>query len=76
MRDGDYLWLEVEDNGGPWEERARRDDCSHGLDIIRALAADCGRDGDAHTGWVMWVRLDWPVPASRHQPVPPAPQRR
>jgi Histidine kinase-like ATPase domain len=75
VRDGDYLWLEVEDNGGSWEECARRDSRPHGLDIIRALATDCGRDGDAYTGWVMWARLDWPAPANHHQPVPPVPQR-
>jgi Histidine kinase-like ATPase domain len=67
VHDGDYLWLEVEDSGGPWEKRDHRDGRPHGLDIVRALAADTGRDGDPVTGWVMWARLDWPAPASDQQ---------
>jgi serine/threonine-protein kinase RsbW len=64
VHDGDYLWLEVEDNGGPWEQRTHRDGRAHGLGIVRDLATDSGRDGDPVTGWVMWARLDWPAPPS------------
>jgi two-component sensor histidine kinase len=65
---GDYLCIDVEDNGGPWEDRAHhRDGRPHGLDIVNALAADWGVDGDPLTGWVVWARLNWP-PADRCQP--------
>jgi Histidine kinase-like ATPase domain len=57
--EGDYVYVEVGDNGGPWQEHAPRDGRPHGLDIVNTLAADCGRDGDASAGWVVWARLDW-----------------
>jgi serine/threonine-protein kinase RsbW len=65
---GCYLWVEVEDNGGPWNGHAHRDGRSHGLDIVRTLAADSGIDGDPVTGWVAWARLDVP-PAEPADPV-------
>ena len=55
----DHVRVEVEDNGGTWDEHPYRDNRSHGLDIVRALATDCGRDGDLLTGWVVWVQLQW-----------------
>jgi hypothetical protein len=58
---GDYLCIDVEDNGGPWENHAHRDGRPHGLDIVNALAADWGVDGDPLTGWVVWARLNWPA---------------
>lgn len=55
----DYLWAEVEDQGGPWSDPAP-DDRPHGLDIVATLAGDgnWGIDGE-QTGRVVWVRLDW-----------------
>jgi anti-sigma regulatory factor (Ser/Thr protein kinase) len=53
----DHVRVEVEDNGGRWEERPDRDSRPHGLDIVRELAADCGRDGGPLTGWVAWAQL-------------------
>ena len=55
----DHVLIEVEDNGGTWDERPHRDSRSHGLDIVRELAADCGKDGSPLTGWVAWARLQW-----------------
>ena len=55
----DHVRVEVEDNGGRWEERPHDDGLLHGLDIVRELAADCGRDGSPLTGWVAWARLQW-----------------
>ena len=55
----DCVRIEVEDNGGAWSELPHRDNRSHGLDIVRELAADCGRDGSPLTGWVAWARLQW-----------------
>jgi serine/threonine-protein kinase RsbW len=63
VHEGSYVWIEVEDNGGPWEKRAHRDGRPHGLDIVRAYAADWGIDGDPLTGWIVWARINWP-PAS------------
>jgi hypothetical protein len=62
VHDGDYLWVEVEDNGGPWNQRAHPDGRPHGLDIVAALATESGIDGDPITGWAVWARLDWPTP--------------
>jgi serine/threonine-protein kinase RsbW len=56
---GDHVRVEVEDNGGTWDEHPHRDSRSHGLDIVRELAADCGRDGGPLTGWVAWAWLQW-----------------
>jgi hypothetical protein len=60
---GDYVWIEVEDNGGAWNQHAHSDGRPHGLDIVRALTAETGIDGDPITGWVTWARLDWPTPS-------------
>jgi len=59
--DGHCLYIQVQDDGGPWQEPAHDDGRPHGLDIVRVLAGDCGRHGDALTGWVVWVRIDWPA---------------
>jgi serine/threonine-protein kinase RsbW len=56
---GDHVRIEVVDNGGTWDEHPHRDSRSHGLDIVRELAADCGQDGSPLTGWVAWARLQW-----------------
>jgi DNA-binding XRE family transcriptional regulator len=66
---GDYVWIEVEDQGGLWTPAATEPGGGHGLDIIHALAADWGIDGDYRTRTV-WVRLDWPqgAPPPAHIP--------
>lgn len=63
---GDYVWIEVEDDGGAWLDAARDTGRDHGLDIVKALAADWGVDGD-ESSRVVWARLDWPLrqPARR-----------
>jgi hypothetical protein len=58
--DGSYVRIEVHDQGGPWDKHVHRDDHPHGLDIVARLAAEFGVDGSAMTGWISWVRLDWP----------------
>jgi serine/threonine-protein kinase RsbW len=59
---GDYVWVEVEDQGGMWAGHHPRDGRPHGLDIVQAIAGDggWGIDGDATLGRVAWARLDWP----------------
>jgi serine/threonine-protein kinase RsbW len=61
IHEGDYVWIEVEDNGGHWNQRVHSDGRPHGLDIVRAYATDFGIDGDPLTGWAVWVRIDWPT---------------
>lgn len=55
----DYVWVAVEDDGGPWTAKPSDPARAHGLDIVRALASDCGIDGDHHARTV-WARFDWP----------------
>jgi anti-sigma regulatory factor (Ser/Thr protein kinase) len=57
--DGDYVWLEVADQGGPWRPSAP-DGRVHGLEIVRRLASESGVAGSLLTGWEAWARLDWP----------------
>lgn len=58
--DGCYVRIEVHDDGGPWQPRAHHDGRPHGLDIVASLAAQSGVYGGALTGWISWVRFDWP----------------
>jgi hypothetical protein len=60
IRHGDYVRIEIRDEGGTWDERPCADGRVHGLAIVRALAAESGTDGDAATGWIAWARFDWP----------------
>jgi anti-sigma regulatory factor (Ser/Thr protein kinase) len=66
IHEGSYVWIEVEDNGGPWDKRAHCDGRPHGLDIVGELAAAWGVDGDPSTGRVTWARLDWPTADPPH----------
>jgi anti-sigma regulatory factor (Ser/Thr protein kinase) len=56
---GDFIRIEVHDNGGPWTPT--NDDTSghHGLDIVRALAVNWGIEGDTTTR-TAWATFDWP----------------
>jgi len=51
--------VEVQDNGGPWNQAMIDPTRHHGLDIVRALADEWGIDGD-HTSRTIWARFDWP----------------
>jgi hypothetical protein len=53
-----YLWIEVEDLGGPWRS-GQPDVRPHGLDIITALTGPDGWGADT-TGQgnrIVWARL-------------------
>jgi len=54
-----YLWLEVEDLGGPWNLRPRDAARPHGLDVVEALTGpdNWGVDG-GEAGRVVWARLE------------------
>lgn len=56
---GHYARIEVQDNGGPWNQAVTGSARYHGLDIIRALADAWGSDGD-HANRTIWARFDWP----------------
>ncbi len=58
---GNYFWLEVEDDGGPWAPAIADPERGHGLDIMRTLADGWGIEGD-HDGRTVWARFDWPRP--------------
>jgi hypothetical protein len=59
LYDGDYVWLEVTDQGGLWRP-SLPDGRVHGLEIVRRLASDSGVAGSMFAGWEAWARLDWP----------------
>jgi two-component sensor histidine kinase len=52
--------IEVEDNGGHWAGSPTNGQVGrHGLDIVRALASQCGIDGDDACR-IVWAVLDCP----------------
>jgi anti-sigma regulatory factor (Ser/Thr protein kinase) len=55
---GCHVRIEVEDNGGPWTAPPDDPNGHHGLDIVRALAEECGITGD-HAARTIWARFDW-----------------
>lgn len=59
IRDGEYAWIEVEDQGGSWAARRHAGEHGRGLAIVNALAAHWCILGD-DTGRVACARLDWP----------------
>jgi serine/threonine-protein kinase RsbW len=61
VRDGDYAWIEVEDQGGPWVARKRADERGRGLIVVDEVAAYWDIRGD-DTGRTVCARLDWPPP--------------
>ena len=56
---GLHARVEVEDNGGTWNQGMIDPARYHGLDIVRAVADEWGIDGD-HTTRTIWARFDWP----------------
>jgi anti-sigma regulatory factor (Ser/Thr protein kinase) len=58
--DGDYVWVEVEDQGSTWDGNLETVEWPHGLYLLRQLAADCGADNGADSGQpgrVIWFTL-------------------
>ena len=60
-REHDYVWVQVEDQGGRWAEDDGSVERGRGLDIIAVLADYWDIRGD-DTGRAVCARLDWPVP--------------
>jgi anti-sigma regulatory factor (Ser/Thr protein kinase) len=61
VRDGDYVWLEVEDQGGRWVSHEPSETSGRGLGIVAGLADYWDVRGD-DTARTVCARLDWPVP--------------
>jgi two-component sensor histidine kinase len=60
---GDYVWVEVIDQGGPWVADGHDDEHGRGLAVVAMIAGDgnWGIEGDT-SARVAWFRLDWPRP--------------
>ena len=56
---GLHARVEVEDNGGPWNQGMIDPTRHHGLDIVRAFADEWGIEGD-QANRTIWARFDWP----------------
>jgi anti-sigma regulatory factor (Ser/Thr protein kinase) len=54
-----YARIEVQDNGGPWNQGMIDPTRHHGLDIVRAVADEWGIDGD-QTSRTIRARFDCP----------------
>jgi serine/threonine-protein kinase RsbW len=63
VRDQDYVWLEVEDQGGRWDGGHRCDESGRGLEIVALMASYWDVRGD-DTGRIVCARLDWPGPSA------------
>jgi serine/threonine-protein kinase RsbW len=61
---GDYAWLEVEDQGGPWVAQEPGDERGRGLTVVAALAGtgNWGVEDTSSGKRVVWVRLGWTDP--------------
>ena len=57
---GDFIRIEVHDNGGPWTPARTTPSGHHGLDIVRAVATEWGIEND-HTSRTVWARFNWPA---------------
>jgi anti-sigma regulatory factor (Ser/Thr protein kinase) len=57
---GNYAWIEVIDQGGPWTPPAPGDEHGRGLEIVAAIAGpgNWGIDGGTSCH-VAWFRLNW-----------------
>ena len=53
-----YARIEVQDDGGPWNQGMIDPTRHHGLDIVRAVADEWGIDGD-YTSRTFWARFNW-----------------
>ena len=60
---GDYVWVEVIDQGGAWVASTRDDEHGRGLTVVAMIAGDgnWGIEGDESCR-VAWFRLEWTRP--------------
>ena len=62
VREYDYLWIEVRDQGGQWVHGRSSELSGRGLEIVAALADYWDVRGD-DTGRMVCARFDWPMPS-------------
>jgi serine/threonine-protein kinase RsbW len=56
---GDYLRVEVTDQGGPWANPANTNERNgRGLLIVDQLTRAWGRTGNDQTGWTIWFEME------------------
>lgn len=60
VRERDYIWLEVEDQGGDWTYGGHGDEDGRGLEVVAALSDYWDIHGD-ETRRTVCARLDWPA---------------
>jgi len=53
-----YARIEVQDDGGPWNQGMIDPTRHHGLDIVRAFADEWGINGD-YTSRTTWAQFNW-----------------
>jgi len=53
-----YARIEVQDDGGPWNQGMIDPTRHHGLDIVRAFADEWGINGD-YTSRTIWAQFNW-----------------
>jgi serine/threonine-protein kinase RsbW len=56
----EHARIEVQDDGGPWNQGMIDPARHQGLDLVRAVVDEWGIDGD-HTTRTIWARFDWPA---------------
>ena len=54
-----YARIEVQDDGGPWNQGMIDPTRHHGLDLVRAVADEWGIEG-GRCSRIIWARFDWP----------------
>lgn len=59
VREHDYTWLEVEDQGGAWSQKCHSGEGGRGLEVVAALSDYWDIRGDEARRMVC-ARLDWP----------------
>jgi anti-sigma regulatory factor (Ser/Thr protein kinase)/DNA-binding XRE family transcriptional regulator len=61
VREHDYTWLEIEDQGGGWNKGSHHGDGGRGLEVVAALSDYWDITG-SETRRMVCARLDWPAP--------------
>ena len=59
VREHEYIWLEVEDQGGTWTKGSRGDESGRGLEVVAALS-DYWDIRTRDPRRTVCARLDWP----------------
>lgn len=54
-----YARIEVQDDGGPWNQGMIDPTRHHGLDLVRAVADEWAIEGNPCSR-IIWARFDWP----------------